>query len=127
MTIRHLFAFLSLAPLCGLSNAANAAGDAEHGQMLYKTMCTACHSMDYNGVGPAHRGLFERKAGSRPDYTYSAALQASNVVWNEKTVDKWLTNPEKFIPGQKMGFMVASAKDRADLIAYLRKETPPKQ
>lgn len=38
-------------------------------------------------------------------------------------VDKWLRNPEQLVWGQKMGFMVPSAKDRADLIAYLKKET----
>lgn len=100
-----------------------AAGDAAHGEALYKSKCTTCHSIDYNGVGPAHKNLFGRKAGSLPDYTYSPALQASSVVWSEQTVDKWLTNPEKFIPGQKMGFNVPSAKERADLIAYLKKAT----
>ena len=115
-----------LALLAAFPDAANAAGDAAGGQKLYQTMCSACHSIEYNGVGPAHQGLFERKAGGRTDYTYSPALQASTVVWTEKTVDKWLTNPEKFIPGQKMGFMIPAAKDRADLIAYLKKETAKK-
>ena len=85
-------------------------------------MCVACHSIDYNGVGPAHKGLFGRKAGTRPDYVYSPAAKASSIVWSDKTLDKWLANPEKLIPGQKMGFMVPAAKDRADLIAYLKKE-----
>jgi len=83
--------------------------------------------MDYNGVGPGHRGLFERKAGGRPDYTYSTALQTTTFTWSDKTLDKWLSDPQKFLPGQKMGFKVASARDRADLIAYLKKETPSKQ
>ena len=104
---------------CG---AVFAAGDAQHGQGLYQTMCIACHSIDYNGIGPAHKGVFGQKAGSRVDYLYSAALKSSKIVWTEKTLDKWLSNPEKLIPGQKMGFMVPSAHDRADLIAYLKKE-----
>lgn len=102
---------------------ANAAGDPARGQMLYQSKCTTCHSIDYNGVGPAHKGLFGRKAGSLADYNYSPALQSSNVIWSEQTLEKWLTNPEKFIPGQKMGFTVPAAKDRADLIAYLKRET----
>jgi len=105
--------------LCG-SGVANAAGDAIHGQQLYKQTCIACHSVDYNAVGPAHKGVFNRKAGSAANYTYSPAVKSSTIVWNEKTLDKWLTDPEKFIPGQKMGIKVASAKDRADLIAYLK-------
>ena len=118
----YLFLGLTLAVLMGFSGTATAAGDAIRGQELYQTMCMSCHSIDYNGVGPAHKGLFGRKAGSRADYLYSPAVKASSIVWNEKTLDKWLTNPEKLIPGQKMGFMVPDAKDRADLIAYLKKE-----
>jgi len=105
--------------LCGSGTVA-AAGNAIHGQQLYQQTCVACHSTDYNGVGPAHKGVFNRKAGSAPDYAYSAAVKASMIVWDEKTLDKWLTNPEKLIPGQKMGIKVSSAKDRADLIAYLK-------
>ena len=118
----HLFLGLGLAMLMGFSGAAAAAGDAIRGQELYHTLCMSCHSIDYNGVGPAHKGLFGRKAGSHADYLYSPAVKSSNIVWTDKTLDKWLSNPEKLIPGQKMGFMVPAAKDRADLIAYLKKE-----
>ncbi|MEM4987999.1 c-type cytochrome [Collimonas sp. H4R21] len=118
----HLFLGLGLAMLMGFSGAAAAADDTMRGQQLYQSMCMSCHSIDYNGVGPAHKGLFGRKAGSRADYLYSPAVKASSIVWTDKTLDKWLTNPEKLIPGQKMGFMVPDAKDRADLIAYLKKE-----
>lgn len=120
---------LGLTMLMGFSGNAIAGGDAIRGQTLYQAMCASCHSIDYNGVGPAHKGLFDSKAGSHIDYTYSAAVKSSDIVWNEKTLDKWLSNPEKLIPGQKMGFMVPAAKDRADLIAYLKQQagraTPP--
>lgn len=109
---------------CGFAHAAG--GDALRGQQLYQNTCTACHSIAYNGVGPAHQGLFGRKAGGAPDYAYSPALQSARVVWGEKTLDQWLANPEKLIPGQKMGYLVASAKDRSDLIAYLKQETAAK-
>ncbi|SFH61099.1 cytochrome c [Collimonas sp. OK307] len=118
----HIFLGLGLVVLMGFSGIATAAGDAIRGQQLYQTMCMSCHSIDYNGVGPAHKGLFGRKAGGRADYQYSPAVKSSNIVWADKTLDKWLSNPEKLIPGQKMGFMVPDAKDRADLIAYLKKE-----
>ena len=122
MKHNSFFPGLGVAMLMAVSGGATAAADAARGQTLYKTMCVACHSIDYNGVGPAHKGLFGKKAGSRADYVYSPAVQASSIVWADKTLDKWLANPEKLIPGQKMGFMVPSAKDRADLIAYLQKE-----
>ena len=103
-----------------VSAPAFAAPPEVHGQVLYQQLCASCHSIAYNGIGPAHQGVFNRKAGSAPDYEYSAALKASTVIWNEKTLDQWLRNPEQFIPGNKMGFLVASPQDRADLIAYLK-------
>jgi len=103
-----------------LTSPAFAAGNPNNGAIIYQKKCAACHSIDYNGVGPAHVGLFNRKAGSQADYSYSPAVSASPILWNEKTLDKWLTNPEKLIPGQKMGFLVPSPKERADLIAYLK-------
>jgi cytochrome c len=111
---------LIIALLVAASNAV-AGGDAERGQSLYQSRCAACHSIEYNGVGPAHKNVYGRKAGSAPDYAYSEALKRSPVVWNEMTLGKWLASPEKLIPGQKMGFSVPNAKDRADLIAYLKK------
>lgn len=102
--------------------SAQSGGDVKRGQELYQSRCFACHSIDANRVGPAHRGVFGRKAGSVPGYDYSPALRQSTVVWNDKTLDQWLANPEKLIPGQKMGYSVPDAQDRADLIAYLKSQ-----
>ena len=96
------------------------AADAGRGKQLYESRCIGCHSIDENRVGPAHRGVFGRKAGSVAGYDYSPALKSSRVVWGEKTLERWLTNPEATIPGQKMGFAVPEAADRADIIEYLR-------
>ena len=107
--------------------ASIAAGDARHGQELYESRCIACHSVDNSRVGPAHRGVFGRKAGSAVGYEYSPAVKKSKIVWNEQSLDKWLTNPENLIPGQKMGFSVSEAADRADLIAYLKEVSPKRK
>ena len=120
-----LDAFL-IGAACLMLASRSFAGDAIAGKALYDTRCAACHSMDYNGVGPAHRGVFGRKAGSRADYAYSPAVRHSSIVWDEKTLDLWLAGPEQLIPGQKMGFSVADEKDRADLIAYLKEESARK-
>lgn len=120
MKYTYQLAGVAAAMLMASSGTATAGGDAIHGQVLYKTMCMSCHSIDYNGVGPAHKGVFGRKAGGVADYSYSPAVKASPIVWSEKTLEQWLTNPEKLIPGQKMGYMVPSAQDRSDLIAYLQ-------
>ena len=120
MKTSTLICALSCALSCATTATARASGDALRGQMLYQAKCASCHSIEYNGVGPAHQGVFGRKAGSAAGYTYSAALQASSIVWSEKTLERWLQNPEKLIPGQKMGVSVPSAQERADLIAYLK-------
>ncbi len=98
-------------------------GDAANGQKLYQSRCTACHSVEVSVVGPAHRGVFGRKAGSLEKFNYSAALKKladKKVIWNEKTLDQWLADPEKFAPGQTMSLETKEPKDRADLIAYLK-------
>ena len=100
-----------------------AEGDAVRGKMLYDARCSACHSLDANVVGPAHRGVFGRRAGSLAGYAYSDALKKAGFVWDAGTLDKWLTDPEKFVPGQRMGYSVPDAPDRTDLIAYLKKES----
>jgi len=107
-----------------LTPAALAAGDPTRGAALYDQRCGACHSVDHNRVGPAHRGVYGRRAGMAPDYAYSAALRSSNVVWSDVTLDRWLANPEKLIPGQLMNYSVASTQDRSDLIAFLKSVSP---
>lgn len=116
-----------LAALCIATPVASAvAGDPAAGRALYQTRCAACHSLDHNGVGPAHRGVFGRAAAQAQGYNYSAALKASQLVWTEDALDAWLANPEKTAPGQRMGVSVPDPKDRADLIAYLKKESGEK-
>jgi cytochrome c len=102
---------------------AYAAGDAVRGAELYESRCTGCHSLDANRVGPKHRGVFGRKAGGVPDFRYSTNVGNSTIVWDEATLERWLTNPQAFIAGARMGFRVSEAADRADLIAFLRRES----
>ncbi len=106
--------------VAGLAFASPAlAGDADRGEKIYQA-CTDCHSLDKNDVGPRHRGVYGRKAGSLADYDYSDALRASGVAWDDKALDRWLTDPQGFVPGVKMFFHLEAAADRADVIAYLR-------
>ncbi|MFZ6654210.1 c-type cytochrome [Undibacterium sp. TJN19] len=121
----YLLATLTILANLAMTAEAHAAGDASAGQLLYQARCAACHSVQYNGVGPAHLGVFGRKAGSVEAYVYSAALSKADLVWNEKLLDAWLRDPEKLVPGQKMGVSVASARERADLIAYLKTMKAP--
>ena len=95
------------------------AGDVQKGAALYQDRCTACHSIDSNKTGPAHRGVMGRRVGSLAGYTYSVELAKSRLRWTPQTLNVWLEDPEELVAGQRMGFQVADPQERADLIAYL--------
>jgi cytochrome c len=96
-----------------------AAGDAAKGEQLFLDRCTFCHLPEGGGQGPSLKGVFGRKAGSTPGFTYSAALKASGVTWTGPELDRYLTNPSVAIPGSAMPITVPDPHQRADLIAYL--------
>jgi cytochrome c len=126
MTMNHSILWAIGAALIAVivvASAARAEGDAVRGAELYDSRCTGCHSLDANRVGPMHRGVYGRKAGSVAEFSYSPAVKNSSVVWADDTLDKWLTNPQNVIPGQRMNFRVNTAEDRADIIAFLKKES----
>nr|WP_315195710.1 c-type cytochrome [uncultured Aquabacterium sp.] len=110
--------------LCAALASAHAQGSAERGQQLYANQCMACHAADISLAGPLHRGVVGRRAASVPDYPYSPALSKLKLTWNERTLDAWLRNPNQMAPGNRMGFAVASAQDRQDLIAFLKTLRP---
>lgn len=97
------------------------AGNPVTGRTLYQT-CSGCHSLDENDIGPKHRGVVGRKAGAVAGYAYSAAIRKSGIVWTQANLDRWLTNPQRMVPGAKMYFSVANPKQRADIIAYLAQQ-----
>lgn len=96
-------------------------GDTTRGEAVY-SRCLACHALAYDRTGPHHCGLFGRKAGSVEGFTYSAAMKNSKIVWDEKTLNWFLTSPMTAIPGTSMGYAgIPDPQERADLIAYLKK------
>ena len=96
-------------------------GDPAHGKTLYQA-CESCHSINDNDVGPRHRGVVGRRAGSIADYSYSAALKNSGLMWDEATLNRWLINPSALVPGTKMFFKIDDPQSRADIIAYLKEQ-----
>ena len=96
-------------------------GDPARGQILYQG-CMDCHSIDKDDVGPRHRGVVGRKAGSIAGFAYSKALKNSGLVWDEATLDRWLTNPSELVPGTLMFYEVEKPQDRSDIIAYLKEQ-----
>ena len=99
---------------------AASAADAKRGEQIYGR-CTACHALAFDRVGPRHCGLFGRRAGSVAGFDYSTAMTNSKITWNEKTLERFLRKPLEMVPGSTMTYDgVPDAKDRADLIAYLK-------
>jgi cytochrome c len=98
---------------------AGAQGDATRGQEVY-ARCAACHSLAIDRTGPRHCGLIGRKAGSVAGFSYSKSMRRSGIVWSRRTLDRFLADPLRAVPGTAMGYDgVKDARERADLIAYL--------
>ncbi|MBV8911285.1 MAG: c-type cytochrome [Gammaproteobacteria bacterium] len=112
---------LASASLYVAASPGTTAGDATRGKAVYQ-LCMACHSLDDDDVGPRHRGVVGRTAGTVPGYPYSPALKNSHIVWDRDTLDRWLTNPQALVPGAKMFFAMPKAQDRADVIEYLSEQ-----
>lgn len=110
---------MMVAALAIASLPAWAGGDVQRGRLAYEARCGACHSVDTDRVGPRHAGIVGRRAGSVPGFAYSDALRTSGLVWDAALLDRWLTNPEALVPGQRMGYRIADPQMRADIIAYL--------
>ncbi len=76
-------------------------------------------------TGPSLAGVWNRKAGGLASFSrYSPALQSSNIVWSDKTLDEWIADPQHLVPGNEMSFGgIKDARQRADLLAFLREAT----
>jgi len=93
------------------------------GESAFKRNCAACHVVEagQNRLGPSLAGIVGRKAGTVPGFAYSDANKNSGVTWDEATLDTYLQDPKKFMPGTKMVSPgVKDADARAALIAYLK-------
>lgn len=121
LTLATAVLALSAASVFAVAAPERAPGDPVRGKTVYQ-VCMGCHSLDEDDVGPHHRGVVGRVAGTVPGYAYSPALRNSHIVWSPETLDRWLTSPQALVPGAKMFFAMPSAQDRADVIAYLTEQ-----
>jgi len=101
-----------------------------NGERQFARKCSICHSLTPDGqrrAGPTLYGVFGRKAGALPGYFYSDTLQDSDIIWNDETINALFDEgPDHYIPGSKMPMQrITQARDRDDLIAFLRRATAP--
>jgi cytochrome c len=117
---------LAAACMAGTASAASDPAVLRLGEQVYGR-CLACHAIEQNRTGPAHCGLFGRKAGSAPGYTtYSPAMRASGIVWDDRSLARFLASPMTVVPGTTMTYLgVTDGKERAALVAWLKEATRP--
>jgi cytochrome c len=129
MNRRAALMLVALGVSTAVSPTLAAEGNSTRGQRVFNA-CAACHSLqlDQNMTGPSLAGLWNRKAGSVASFSrYSPALKSANIVWNDKTLDDWVTDPQHLVPGNQMTFPgIKDARQRADLLAFLKGATQPR-
>ncbi len=121
----NLTAALTAGVFALASHQALAEADLAKGEKIFKK-CKTCHSLEEGKKkqGPHLAGLFGRTAGSVEGYKYSKAMKESGIVWDEETLDAYLTKPKDLVPKTKMAFPgLKKEQDRIDIIAYLKEAT----
>ena len=108
-----------------------AAADPAKGEQSAKK-CVACHSFGKGEpakAGPNLYGLVGLKHAHMDGFGYSEAMKkTSDKVWDFENLDHWLESPKGYIPGTTMAFAgVKDPKERANLIAYLNKNSDKPQ
>lgn len=122
------FAIVALVTFASLSSALAESGDASRGQQKFRA-CAPCHSLepDRNMTGPSLANLWGRKAGGLSSFDrYSDALKSSGIIWDDRALDGWVTDPQTMVLDNEMPFEgIKDAGVRADLLAFLKEATKP--
>jgi cytochrome c len=121
--LKMLVPLLLIACDSGKAQDARPSGHPEAGEAVFKK-CMACHQVGpnaRNGIGPVLNGVVGRSAGRYPSYNYSSANKNSGLVWDERTLSRYLRAPAKIVPGTKMIFFgLKKDQEISDVIAYLK-------
>jgi cytochrome c len=122
------YGMIALATMALLSPALAQEGNTSRGQRDFQA-CAPCHSLepDRNMTGPSLAGLWGRKAGGLSSFDrYSDPLKSSGIIWDDRALDGWLTDPQRMVPENAMPFEgIKDAPVRADLLAFLKEATKP--
>ena len=119
LTLRTTLTILT-GVVCITVAIAASAKDVDRGREAFEKRCTGCHALDNIKLGPPLRGVYGRAAGRNPQFTYSDAMKSATVIWDESTLDRWLSDTESVIPDNDMTFRLNDPAERASIIAYLK-------
>ncbi len=126
MNRTHVAALAAVALIAIASKVFAAEGTPARGQRVFGA-CAACHSLqpDQSMTGPSLAEIWNRKAGTLESFNrYSDALKSANIIWDDKTLDEWIKDPQHVVPGNNMTFQgMKDAQPRADLLAFLKQAT----
>jgi len=108
----------------GLFSASGGAADVERGRALFETDCVACHAVIASvrdKSGPNLNGVVGRKAGTEQySWGFSDELLASQITWQVRSLQLFMTAPARLIPGTTMVYRgLSDAEQRLDIACYL--------
>jgi cytochrome c len=114
--------FFAVAAVACTGGLAMADDKAKQGETIFKRTCAACHTVEAgkNRIGPSLAGVVGRKAGTAAGFKYSDPMAKSGITWSDDSLNKYLTDPKAFVPGNKMVFTGLKKDDeRHAVIDYL--------
>jgi cytochrome c len=116
--------FSALSLLASLAPVAAAPEESDEGQVAYNNACRTCHSFKPgdNRLGPSLHGVVGRKAGTLEGFAFSPAMKGSGITWDEAALDKFISNPNQVVSGNKIQPFggVADASERTKIVNYLK-------
>ncbi len=97
--------------------------DLAAAQKQFVTSCAVCHAVEPGAPprqGPNLSDRFGKPAATLEGFKYSEALTTSGFVWNEETMDRWITDSQAMRPGVTMPYRQADPAKRRLIIDYLK-------
>lgn len=105
------------------SSLAQQPASDEAAQQAFNNSCRTCHSVKEgdNRLGPNLNKIVGRKAGSLPNYNYSASMKDAGFVWDQDKLTRFMVKPDEVVSGNKMQpYGGVSAEEAAKVVAYLQ-------
>ncbi|GLK74802.1 hypothetical protein GCM10008171_00540 [Methylopila jiangsuensis] len=103
-----------------------ASADLAAGEKAVGEKCAVCHTLkkgEAASAGPNLYGVVGLKHGHQEGFEYSDALKAKPGDWTFDQLDLWLTNADAYAPGTMMFMEIEDAQERANIIAFLNKNS----